>query len=95
MTYRELIAELQYLKLNNDILDYLIDSDFAFQEGNIYVKARLTVFAPTGKPSIMTAIIQGSVASDDVAELQDKALIRAYEQNIPRRAPVEDVTSYL
>lgn len=80
-TYDELILQLKALKSTGRILDYLIESDFAVKNNYIYVKCQLTIFNSNGKPSIMTALMQGNSNEDDLQKLQQTALLNAYEQN--------------
>ncbi len=81
MTSKEIIERLIQLKTNGVIMDYLIESDFAVKTDKIYVKTRLTIFSPSGKPQVTTGIAQRDSAFGDIKTLQDQTIESAWAQN--------------
>lgn len=81
MTYSQIIAKLSYLKSEGDIADYLIETDFIVKEALAYVKTRLTIFSPEGKPQVTTGLCQGKINDSDIQTLQEKSIEIAYSMN--------------
>ena len=90
MKYQQIIGKLSYLKAEEEIADYNIESSFAVKDGWIYVQSRLVIFKPDGKPTVATGLIQGKVNEVTIDSLQEQSVEIAYLQNPLIGSPEQD-----
>jgi hypothetical protein len=81
MTSKMILIKLIELKASQQILDYLIETDFTVKNDKTYVKTRLTIFPPSGKPQITTGLVQGEAQFSDIECQQAETIVIAWNQN--------------